>query len=321
MPKTGLVYHPDYLKHDTGPGHFERPARLEAIMERLRESPLFSDILMLTPHEAPIEAITRCHTPEYVEHVREVCQRGWGFLDSPDTPVSPESFHAALLAAGGVLAAVDAVMAGEITNAFCAVRPPGHHAERAQGMGFCLFNNVAIAARNLQQVHRIERVLIVDWDVHHGNATQHAFEEELEVFYFSVHQSPLYPGTGARWERGRGRGEGTTLNAPMGPGSTDEDYLKVFKDLLLPQALNFDPDFVLISAGFDAHRDDPLSATRVTDQGFENMTRIVMEIASDCCQERLVSVLEGGYDLPSLASSVERHVAALMYQSEVRSAP
>jgi acetoin utilization deacetylase AcuC-like enzyme len=321
MPKTGLVYHSQYLKHDTGAGHFERPERLVAIMERLHHSPLFSDILQLEPRPAPLEALTRCHTAEYVRHVEEVCRQAPVLLDSPDTPVSRESYEVALLAAGGVLAAVDAVMAKEVTNAFCAVRPPGHHAERAQAMGFCLFNNIAIAARHIQAVHKFSRVLIVDWDVHHGNSTQHIFEEDASVFYFSIHQSPLYPGTGARFERGHGRGEGFTLNAPMNPGSTDGDYVKVFKEELRPAAESFDPDFVLVSAGFDADREDPLSSTQVTGEGFEKMTRLVMEIAADCCQERLVSVLEGGYHLPALARAVERHVAALLYRTEVRSAP
>ena len=321
MPKTGLIYHPDYLKHDTGPGHFERSERLLAIIDRLRQSPIFQDVVQLQPQPASLEAITRCHPPEYVRHVQEACRRAPILLDSPDTPVSQESYDVALLAAGGVLAAVDAIMAGELNNAFCAVRPPGHHAERAQAMGFCLFNNIAIGARHIQAVHGLSRVLIIDWDVHHGNSTQHLFEEDPDVFYFSIHQSPLYPGTGDRSERGHGPGKGYTLNAPMNPGSTDEDYLRVFKEQLLPEALSFDPDFVLVSAGFDAHHADPISSTRVTGEGFEKMTRLVMEIAASCCEERLVSVLEGGYDLPALARTVERHVAALMYRTEVRSAP
>ncbi len=321
MLKTGLIYHPDYLKHGTGPGHFERPERLEAIMQRMEASPLFPQLSLITPRAATVEEIERCHAPEYVQHVREACQRAPGLLDSPDTPVSPESYQVALLSAGGVLTAVDAVMAGEVTNAFCAIRPPGHHAEWAQAMGFCLFNNIAIAARYIQEVHKLSRILIVDWDVHHGNSTQHTFEEDENVFYFSIHQYPLYPGTGVRSERGRGRGLGTTMNAPMNPGSTDEDYLWVFKELFFPEALRFDPDFVLISAGFDAHRQDPISATQITGEAFEKMTRIVMEIAANCCQQRVVSMLEGGYHLPALARSVERHIAALMFRSEVRSAP
>jgi acetoin utilization deacetylase AcuC-like enzyme len=319
MRKTGLIYHPDYLKHETGPGHFERPVRLETIIGHLQKSPLWAHLIPLEPREATVEAITRVHSREYVEHVREVCEQGFPFLDSPDTPVCPESFHAALLAAGGVLAAADAVMTARVDNAFCAVRPPGHHAERSQGMGFCVFNNVAIAARHLQAVHGLSRILIVDWDVHHGNATQHTFEDDPDIFYFSIHQWPLYPGTGSRSERGSGPGEGATLNAPMGPGSGDEEYLRVFEMELLPAARRFEPEFVLISAGFDAHRDDPLSATKVTAEGYERMTRVIVRIAAECCSGRLVSMLEGGYHLPALVESVERHLSVLLDIPEKRS--
>jgi acetoin utilization deacetylase AcuC-like enzyme len=312
MSKTGLIYHADYLKHDTGPGHPERAARLEAIMEHLKKSPLFPELFLVTPQLAAVEAVARNHSREYIGHVSEVCARGPGLLDYGDTAVSSQSYQVALLAVGGVLAAVDAVLRGELNNAFCAVRPPGHHAEWAQAMGFCLFNNVAIAARHIRQVHHLPRVLIVDWDVHHGNGTQHAFEEDPEVFYFSIHQFPHYPGTGAQTERGRGCGEGTILNAPMLAGSADEDYEKVFEEQLQPQARRFAPDFVLISAGFDAHREDPLSAIGLSDEAYGDMTRRVMEIAAECCGGRLVSVLEGGYYLPALARCVEKHISVLM---------
>jgi acetoin utilization deacetylase AcuC-like enzyme len=321
MNRTGLIYHPDYLLHDTGPGHFERPARLEAIMDGLQRDPLYGNLILLEPHEASLEAIQRVHSPQYVQHVKKVCEGGYDYLDSPDTPVSPQSYHAALLAAGGVLVAVDAVMRADVDNVFCAVRPPGHHAERSQGMGFCLFNNVAIAARHLQAVHGLSRILIVDWDVHHGNATQHTFEDDDGVFYFSIHQWPLYPGTGARSERGIESGRGTTLNAPMGSGSGDEEYLRALQTELLPAARQFEPEFVLISAGFDAHQDDPLSATRVTSRGYAEMTRCILQIASECCHGRLVSILEGGYHLPALVESVHEHVIALMGLSPSSSAP
>jgi len=316
MFKTGLIYHPDYLKHDTGPGHPERPARLEVILERLRESSLFDHLLSLEPQPAPLQAVARNHAQEYIDHVREVCQRGPGLLDSGDTPVSSESYRVALLAVGGLLTAVDAVMAGKLDNAFCAIRPPGHHAECSHAMGFCLFNNVAIAARHLQQKHKLSKVLIVDWDVHHGNGTQHAFEDDPRVFYFSIHQFPHYPGTGSRAEKGTGRGEGSTLNAPMPASSTHEDYVRVFREQLLPEALRFSPKFVLVSAGFDAHREDPLSAIQLSDETYEEMTRIVMQIAGKCCQGRLVSALEGGYQLPALARCAHRHIATLMDTKE-----
>lgn len=312
MNRTGLIYHPDYLLHDTGPGHFERSARLEAIMDGLQKSPLYQDLVPIEPRPAPLEAIERVHSRKYIEHVREVCEGGYDYLDSPDTPVSSKSYDAALLAAGGVLVAADAVMSGRIDNAFCAVRPPGHHAERSQAMGFCLFNNVAVAARHLQAVHGLSRILVVDWDVHHGNATQHTFEDDGDVFYFSVHQWPLYPGTGARSERGAGAAQGATLNAPMGPGSGDDEYLRAMENELMPAAEAFAPEFVLISAGFDAHQDDPLSATRVTSRGYGRMTRCIHEIASRSCRGRVVSMLEGGYHLPALVESVLEHIAALM---------
>lgn len=312
MNRTGLIYHPDYLLHDTGPGHFERPARLEAIMDGLQKESFYHDLILIEPRPASLEAIKRVHSPEYIRHVREVCEGGYDYLDSPDTPVSAQSYHAALLAAGGVLEAADAILAGQIDNAFCAVRPPGHHAERSQGMGFCLFNNAAVAARYLQAVHGLSRILVIDWDVHHGNATQHTFENDPDVFYFSVHQWPLYPGTGSRSERGAGDAQGATLNAPMGPGSGDEEYLRVLRNELMPTAEAFGPEFVLISAGFDAHQDDPLSATRVTSRGYGRMTRCALEIASRSCQGRVISMLEGGYHLPALVESVCEHVTALM---------
>jgi acetoin utilization deacetylase AcuC-like enzyme len=233
-------------------------------------------------------------------------------MDSVDTPVSAESYRVALAAVGGVLATVDAVMEGKIRNAFCAIRPPGHHALKDRAMGFCLFNNVAIAARYLQKKHKLERILIVDWDVHHGNGTQAAFDGDATVFYFSVHQHAFYPGTGTAEETGAGKAVGTKLNVPLPAGSGDAEYKRAFEEKLRPAARAFRPDFVLVSAGFDAHEGDRLGRMKVTTQGYAELARIVKSIAEMCCQGRLVLLLEGGYTLDNLASASEAVIRVLM---------
>ncbi len=309
--KTGLVYDEVFLKHKTGPGHPERPERLTAIMDRLKLNGVLAHLVLLKPAAAAQEWITRVHTPEYVERVRKSCAAGIGYVDTPDAPASFDSYEAALAAVGGVLGAVDAVMDGRIKNAFCAVRPPGHHALKERAMGFCLFNNVAIAARYIQKRHKLAKVLIVDWDVHHGNGTQAAFYDDPTVFYFSTHQSPFYPGSGNAEEKGEGKGVGFTLNVPLPAGSGDAEYLKAFEEKLGPAAAAFKPDFVLISAGFDAAQDDLLGRMKITPAGYAALTRIVKGIAEKYCQGRLVATLEGGYNLEALAASVEAHVRVL----------
>lgn len=311
-PRTGLLYDDVYLRHDTGPGHPERPQRLTAIMERLEKAGLLDKLVRLKPRKASLDWITTVHRPGYVENVKRSCEAEIGWVDSPDAPASAESYEVALMAAGGVLVAADAVMAGDLGNAFCAVRPPGHHAVPNQAMGFCLFNNVAVAARYLQKKHEISKVLIVDWDVHHGNGTQAIFYDDPTVFYFSVHRYPFYPGTGSEFEKGSGDGEGFTLNVPLPGGSDDEDYERVFDEIFKPAAEKFAPDFVIVSAGFDAHRLDPLGGMDVTGQQFAEMSRVVKRIADTSCQGRLLSVLEGGYSLEGLAESVEEHLRVLM---------
>lgn len=318
MSRTGLVYHPDYLKHNPGGGHPESPQRLQGIIEHLKKVSLWNQLLHIEPAMAAEELLELVHTKEHIERVRRTSQQGFGCLDQGDTLVSKLSFAVARLAVGGVLKAVDAVMQGTLDNAFAAIRPPGHHAERDYAMGFCLFNNVAIAARYLQQNWKIERVLIVDWDVHHGNGTQHIFEEDPSVLYFSTHQYPYYPGTGSAAEKGKGRGEGYTLNIPLAYGSDEEDYLRAFQTELLPAALSFKPDFILISAGFDAHQDDPLAGMRLTENSYYQFTRIIKNIASDTCRGRIVSLLEGGYNLISLSRSLESHLKALMEDEGTR---
>jgi acetoin utilization deacetylase AcuC-like enzyme len=308
---TGFLYDDIYLKHETGANHPERPERLTAIVQRLEQKGELKNLARLRPAPASLEWITTVHTPEYVERVRKSCQSGTGYVDSPDAPASGSSYEVALHAVGGVQTAVDAVMEGRIRNAFCAIRPPGHHALKDKAMGFCLFNNVSIAAKYIQKKHRLGKVLIVDWDVHHGNGTQAIFYDDPSVFYFSVHQSPFYPGSGSAEEKGAGKGLGFTRNVPLAPGSGDADYRKAFVDGLEPAAAAFKPDFVLISAGFDAAQGDLLGGMKVKPEGYAELTRIVKGIADRCCHGRLVSVLEGGYDLESLATSVEAHVRAL----------
>jgi acetoin utilization deacetylase AcuC-like enzyme len=309
---TGFIYDTIYLKHDTGAGHPERPERLTAILDRLEQRGGLQHLVRLKPTAAPPEWIATVHTPEYIERVRKSGQAGTGYVDSPDAPASRASYEVALYAVGGVQAAVDAVMRGTVKNAFCAVRPPGHHALKDKAMGFCLFNNVAIAARYIQKKHKLGKVLIVDWDVHHGNGTQAMFYDDSTVFYFSIHQSPFYPGTGSAEEKGSGKGLGFTLNVPLEEGCGDAEYQKAFLEKLKPAAVAFKPDFVLVSAGFDSAKDDLLGRMKVTPEGFAELTRIVKGIAEQNCQGRLVTILEGGYNLESLAASVEAHVRVLM---------
>jgi acetoin utilization deacetylase AcuC-like enzyme len=311
-PRTGLVYDAIYLKHDTGAGHPERAERLVAIRERLERTGLLPQLALIKPRVASEKSLATIHNPQYIDHIRQICRAGTGYVDSPDTPASPDSYAVALMAVGGVQSAIDAVMEGRIKNAFCAVRPPGHHALKDRAMGFCFFNNVAIAAKYIQNQHRLSKVLVVDWDVHHGNGTQASFYDDPTVFYFSAHQSPFYPGTGGADEKGEGKGLGFTLNVPLPADSGDAEYIKAFEERLKPAAAAFQPDFVLISAGFDAARDDLLGRMNLTPGGYAQLTRIVKAIAQQYCRGRLVSVLEGGYNLEALAASVEAHLRVLM---------
>jgi len=310
--KTGFVYDDIYLEHKTTPDHPERPQRLVAIVDGLKQSGLYPKLLKLTPSPAPLEWIEMLHSPEYIKRAQNSCLNGTRYLDSLDTPISPKSYEAALMAVGGVFSAIDAVMQKKVTNAFCAVRPPGHHAVEDAAMGFCIFNNIAIGARYIQKQYGLSKILIVDWDVHHGNGTQAAFYNDPNVLYFSTHQYPFYPGTGGAAEKGAGKGLNYNINVPLPAGSTDADYIEAFKEILEPAALNFSPDFILISAGFDAHENDLLGGMKVTTKGFAELTRIVKQIAEKCCQGRLVSLLEGGYHLQVLADSVEVHIQVLM---------
>jgi len=312
VSKVGLVLDPTFEQHDTGPGHVERPERVARIRAALEDSGLAERCVRVRPVEAGDDVLTLVHDPEYVARVEESCARGDGVIDSMDTAVCPVSARIARLAAGALLSLADRVASRDLERGLAVVRPPGHHAERSLAMGFCLFNNVAVAARALQRHGSIDRVLIVDWDVHHGNGTQHIFEDDPSVFYFSCHQFPLYPGTGAASETGRGAGRGTTLNCPLAPGSGDREFLGALGESLVEAAASFAPDFVLVSAGFDAHRADPLAQLRVSTEAYGEATAIVRAIADRHAGGRLVSVLEGGYDLDALTASVATHLTGLL---------
>ncbi len=312
MARTGIVRSPQFRRHRTGRAHPERAERLEAIDRRLEESGLLNRLTPIEPSPAERRWIETIHPREYVRQVEEACRAEVPQVDDADTVICSESFDVAVLAVGGALALVDAVVAGNVDNGFAAVRPPGHHAERDRTMGFCLFNNVAIAARYAQRQHGLERVMILDWDVHHGNGTQHIFEEDPSVLFCSLHQYPHYPGTGAASETGRGAGKGTTVNLPMAAGTGDAEWVAAFDKQVPARARAFRPDIVLISAGFDAHARDPLSQTLLSEAGFVALTERVQSLAAEYCGGRLAGLLEGGYDLEGLASSVESHLEALL---------
>jgi acetoin utilization deacetylase AcuC-like enzyme len=305
---TLYITHPACLNHLTPPGHPERPDRLRAIEAALAE-PEFEPLTRIQAPMASLETITLCHPMEYVEHIREaVPEQGMVRLDS-DTAVSSGSFEAALRAVGGAVQAVDEVMTGKADNAFCAMRPPGHHSETATAMGFCLFNTAAIAARYAQDRHGADRVAVVDFDVHHGNGSQDIFWADPKVMYCSTHQMPLYPGSGARSECGI---HDTIVNAPLRAGDGGPAFRAAFETAILPRLREFRPDFLVISAGFDAHMRDPLANLNLVDEDFGWVTRKLMEIADESCSGRIVSVLEGGYDLEGLQQSAAAHVTALM---------
>ena len=308
---TGLLLDDRYLDHDTGERHPEQPARITAVREAL--APLAAQLTPVEPRRATVDELARCHDPEYIALAEQDVRQGYKTLSTGDTHISPASYDVAVTAAGGVVQAVDAVLAGELDNAFCAVRPPGHHARPAQGMGFCLFNNVAIAARYAQDKHGVDRVLIVDWDVHHGNGTQDIFYQDGSVSFFSTHQSPWYPGTGEANETGDGNGEGATLNRPLPAGSGSIEIVGALEEFL-PRAREFRPQLVLISAGFDSRAGDPLGNFLLTDEDFAVMTRRLLDLAAETADGRLVSVLEGGYSLTGLAAACAAHVTALTGQ-------
>ena len=315
--ETGFLYDDIYLQHKTPDGFPESPQRLSAIVKQLNQEKLMPKLAKLNYSPDGLKWLPGIHSQQYIDRVKRKCRDHAAFMDSNDVPISPRSYEVAVAAVGAPLAAIDAVMENKIKNAFCAIRPPGHHALKNRAMGFCIFNNIAVAARYFQKKYQIKddkvpKVLIIDWDVHHGNGTQNAFYGDPTVFYFSIHQYPFYPGTGSKDEHGTGPGLGHTLNVPCPAGTEDHEYIKIFQEILTPAALTFNPDFVLISSGFDAHRNDSIGGMKVTTDGFARLTRIVKNLAKQCCQDRLVSILEGGYNLDYLAESVAVHVEMLM---------
>jgi acetoin utilization deacetylase AcuC-like enzyme len=301
---VGLVYHPIYLEHDTGL-HCEVASRLTTTMMQLKSSGTMDKLISIKPQAAAVEQIARVHAPSYIAAVEAFAKRGGGCLDDGDTVASAASYDAAIYAAGGVIAAVDAVMSNKATYAFALVRPPGHHAVRSSAMGFCIFNNIAIAARDAIAKYNLERVLIADFDVHHGNGTQDAFYSESSVLYFSTHQYPFYPGSGAVDEIGSGEGEGYTVDVPMPGGCGDAEYMRAFEEVLVPVAKRYKPQLILVSAGYDAHWTDSISSMQVTTAGYARMAAILKGLADELCGSKMVFALEGGYNVEALAESVD----------------
>ena len=310
--RTALVYDPVYKQHLTGPYHPESPARCDAIVDALHQTGLDRQLDLIDPRSCTEDDILTCHTAAYLQIVKRDVAAGIRELSTGDTEICSDTFDVARRAVGGVLDAVDRVAGGLHRYAFCVVRPPGHHATPNRGMGFCVFNNIAIGARYAQRRHGLGKVLIVDWDVHHGNGTQDTFYVDGSVLLFSTHQSPWYPGTGAASETGAGPGEGLTINCPFGDGAGRREILGAFEQKLAPAAEAFAPDLVMISAGFDSHIGDPLGGFRLTDDDFVDLTHFVLDIANKHAEGRVVSVLEGGYDLQGLSSAVAAHVGALV---------
>ncbi|MFC1951919.1 histone deacetylase [Chloroflexota bacterium] len=301
--KAGYVYDPVYLKHDTG-RHVENAKRLEAIISHLEQTGLKQQLTPIKPRPATIEEVSLVHHEQHISHIQEVARGGGGWLDA-DTVMSPNSYDTALYAAGGAIKAVEAVMDGEEASAFALVRPPGHHATPRRAMGFCLFNNVAIAAKYALIRYGLERIFILDFDVHHGNGTQDTYYDNPQVLYVSTHQHPLYPGTGDIDETGTGAGEGATVNIPLPNGCGDAEYEQVFEQIIVPVAKRFNPRLILVSAGYDLHWADGLARMQVSISGFTQMVRIIKELAGELCSGRLVFCLEGGYNLTVLAASVK----------------
>jgi acetoin utilization deacetylase AcuC-like enzyme len=301
--KVGLLRDRLYLEHSNGDGHPERPERLAAVDDAVARAGFASSLTDFPARDATRAELGRIHEEAHIDRIAATEGERFRMLDA-DTGAGPDSYRAALRAAGGAMAAVDAVVSGEVRRSFALPRPPGHHAEQSRAMGFCLFNNVAVAAAHARAVHGLERIAVVDWDVHHGNGTQWSFYEDPGVLYVSIHEYPLFPGTGLVQDTGRDIGDGYTVNLPLPAGQTDADYAIAFDQVVIPVLEEFDPELVLVSAGFDAHRDDPLARMRLTVDGFRRMTRALIGVAERHADGRIVHVLEGGYNLEALAEGV-----------------
>ena len=308
---TGVVYDPAFLEHDTGANHPECGARLQNTIQHLQHLDCFKTLKQLTPITSDPKWLETVHDRAYIKRVRQTCAEGDLFLDSMDVRICRQSYALALLAVGATLTLADQVIGGEIDNGFALIRPPGHHAERDQALGFCLFNNVAILARYLQRHYQLQKLLIFDWDVHHGNGTQHTFEADPSVLYISIHQYPFYPGTGAYNETGTGKGQGATLNCPVPAAASDMDYREIFQNQILPKIDHYQPEAIILSSGFDAHANDPLGQVNLTTECYHWMTERIAEKAALYSAHRIISVLEGGYHLTTLPLCIEQHLAAL----------
>jgi len=315
LMKAGFVYDPVYLKHDTGQ-HVENAERLKAIISHLEQTRLKQQLTPIVPRAASIEEIALVHHKQYISHIQDAAQRGGGWLDA-DTVMSSGSYEAALYAAGGVIKAAEAVMDGEVDSAFALVRPPGHHATSQRAMGFCLFNNLAIAAKYALAKYGLDRALIIDFDVHHGNGTQDAFYDNPQVLYVSTHESPFYPGTGKIEETGSGAARGMTVNIPLPAGCGDAEYLRVFEQVVVPVVRRFNPQLILVSAGYDLHWADGLALMQVSTTGFSQMVGIIKGLADELCSGRLVFSLEGGYNLTALAVSVKATFDVLLGNHDI----
>jgi acetoin utilization deacetylase AcuC-like enzyme len=314
MKKTGFLYDERYLLHDTGPNHPETPERLRAIYRGIKDAGLLSKLSLIQADPADLKWIEAIHSKDYIQRFETSCRSGITVFDYPDNQMCTKTFETAVLAVGGVIKTVQSVMAGDLDNAFCAVRPPGHHAEHDWAMGFCYFNNVAVAAKYLQIQWGIKRIAIVDIDVHHGNGTQHAFEEDPGVFYYSIHQHPTFafPGTGRAFETGIGPGAGTTRNYPLLPSHGDNEYLGLIQRDLIPVLEAFGPEVVLVSAGFDAHIDDDMSDITLSTQGYSKIMERIVALANLYADGRVISVLEGGYCIKRLPELAANHVNILL---------
>ncbi len=308
---TSLITSEKYKDHITGPGFPESPKRLAAIIDHLESTELINDLDVVEPVKKDKEFCKLVHDDEYITRVRQACELGAPIVDTADNPISKNSYDTALLAVGGITEAVDRVFTGKANNAMVLLRPPGHHAEKGMAMGFCLFNNVAIAARYAQQDEEVEKVAIIDFDVHHGNGTQHIFESDPTVMYISLHQYPFYPGSGSADERGSGDAKGTTINYPLNAGVGDDKFIDIFNNSVSDKVLKYNPDLIIVSAGFDAHMDDPIGGLSITTEGYYNISKTIIKMADEVCGGKIISSLEGGYNLKALAESVEAHLLTL----------
>ncbi len=308
---TCLFTSEKFKDHITGPGFPESPERLDAIIDHLEATGLINELDVVEPNRKDKSLCKLVHDDEYITRVRHACEIGAPILDTGDNPISKNSYDTALLAVGGITEAVDKVFTGQADNALVLLRPPGHHAEKGMAMGFCLFNNVAIAARYAQQNYEVEKVTIIDFDVHHGNGTQHIFESDPTVMYVSLHQYPFYPGSGSADEMGSGDGRGTTLNYPLKAGVGDAEFIDIFDNSLADKVLKYNPDLIIVSAGFDAHMNDPIGGLNVTTEGYHNISKTITKIAGEVSDGKIISALEGGYNLNALAESVTEHLKVL----------